>query len=252
MAAIGSIDRSVAIFDLYISGNYELSPTDVSNLTGISISTAFRTISALANANMLVKSTTRGKYRLSSKFLDLARSYMSNLNLVDVALPHMEKMKDKINETLGLFAMVNNGRECIAKVDGGKDIRRVLTVGYRGAIYAGSPSKVLLAYLPDDKIIEILKPIEMTKITNLTKTNIEDIMQDILEVRQNGYSITRGEETEHSFAVSTPIWDYKGNVIAAVSIVGITIYLTKKLEKEYIELAKQLAADISYDMGYLN
>ena len=92
MAAIGSIDRSVAIFDLFISGNYELSPTDVSNLAGISISTAFRTISALANANLLVKSTTRGKYRLSSKVLDLARSYMSNLNLIDVALPHMKIM----------------------------------------------------------------------------------------------------------------------------------------------------------------
>jgi DNA-binding IclR family transcriptional regulator len=137
-------------------------------------------------------------------------------------------------------------------VDGGKDIRRVLSVGKRGAIYAGSPSKVLLAFLPDEKIIEILKPIKMTKITDLTKTTIEDIMQDLLKVRQNGYSITKGEETEHSFAVSTPIRDYTGNVISTVSIVGITIYLTKKLEKEYIELAKQLAADISYDMGYLN
>jgi len=252
MSSIGSIDRSVAILDLFIQGEYELSPNDVAKKTGISISTAFRTMSSLCENNVLTTSTSRGKYRLSSKILDLSRSYMSNLNLIDVALPHMKKLQEETGETIGLYTMDESKRVCVAKVDGDKDIRRVLSLGSRGPIYAGSPSKALLAFLPDTKIKEILKPIEMVKITKLTKTTIEEIMKDLLKVRKDGYSTTKGEEIEHSFAISAPIRDHNANIISALAIVGITIYFTAKLEKEYATLVKQAAAEISFEMGYSN
>lgn len=252
MVAIGAIERSVVVLDLFVSGEYELSATDVAKKTGISISTAFRTMSALCSTNMLVNSTSRGKYRLSSKMLDLSRAYMSNVNLVDVALPHMKVMKDKTGESIGLYSIVKNERVCIARVDGSKDIRRVLSPGQGGPIYAGAPSKVLLAYLPDDRIREILRSVKLIKKTDLTKTTIPELMRDLKEVRQNGYAISKGEDIEHAFAVSSPIRDHKGNVIASVAITGMALHLTDQLEKEYTELTKRLSTDISYDMGYLD
>lgn len=252
MVDIGSINRSVAILDLFIQGEYELSPTDVTKRTGISSSTAFRTMSALFKANILVASTTRGKYRLSSKMLDLSRAYMSNLNLADVALPYMEELKNKTGESIGLYTRKNSECVCFASVDGNKSIRRVISPGLTSPIYSGSPSKILLAYLPDNRIEEILRPIEMVKITNLTKTTITELQQDIADVRKHDYAITKGENVEHSFAISAPVRDHKGDVIAALSIVGITISLTAQLEVEYIKLVKQAAAKASYDMGYLD
>ncbi len=70
MSGIGTINRSAIIFDLFINGEYELSPTDVSQKAGMSISTAARTLQALSEEKLLVKSTTRGKFRLGSRILD--------------------------------------------------------------------------------------------------------------------------------------------------------------------------------------
>lgn len=251
MSSIGSIDRSVAILDLFIEGEYELSPSDVSKKTKISISTAFRTMSALSENKILVNSTSRGKYRLGSKMLNLSRAYMSNLNIIDVALPHMEDLMEETSETMGLYAVDNNERVCLTTVDGKMDIRRVLSPGYKGPLYAGAPSKALLAFLPDEKIKEILNAIKMVRYTKLTKTTVDDVMNDLQKVRKDGYAFTKGEEVEHSFAFSAPIRDQNANIISAIAIVGITVYLSAKLEKKYAQLIKQTAAKISYEMGYL-
>jgi len=252
MANIGSIMRSIHILDLYIKGEYELSPSEVSKKTGISMATTFRTMSTLCKANILVQSANRGKYRLGPKILDLSRAYMSYLNLEDVALPHMEKLNAKTNETIGLYIRENSEAVCLRAITGHKSIQRVINVGMRSPIYAGSPSKTLLAYLPDDEIHKILQSIKMEKITDLTQTNISKIVKDLRAVRKKGYSITKGENTKLSFAVSAPIRSISGEVVAALSIVGVTLLLTDQKEREYPLLVKQTADFISHDIGYLS
>lgn len=251
MAGIGSISRTMSIFDLYLTGEYELSPTDVNQLAGISISTAGRTMTALCDANLLVKSSTRGKYRLSSKILDLSRVYMSSLNLLDVALPHLTWLRDKSNETAGLYIREGSERVILGAVNCEKNIQRVLTPGDRSRIYAGAPSKVLLASLPDDRIHEMLNSVQLIKVTENTKASIPEIMKEMEVVRENGYAISKAEEIEHAYAISAPIRDQNGNVVAAISVTGVTILLKDDEEQKLIKLTREAAQRISHDLGYL-
>lgn len=251
MSNIGSIDRSVAILDLYSQGEYELSPTDVAKKLDISTSTAFRTMAALYKVGLLVMSSSKGKYCLGPKILNYSRAYMASLKLNNVALPHIKKLNEVTKETVGLDIIDDdNNRICVATVDSKNTIRRVLVVGEKAPIHAGAPSKILLAFMPEEKAKEILKSKKLIKKTDQTKTKISEIMQDVEFARKNGYSFSKGENDEHAYAISAPVKKHTGETIAVLSIAGITILLTQELQDKYIQLVQQTASAISHDLGY--
>ncbi len=179
---------------------------------------------------------------------------MSNLNLIDIAIPHLTWLRDQANESTAIYVLEDNKRVIASAVNcENKSIQRVLVPGTQSPIYAGSPSKVLLAYLPDDKVDEILNSVKLDKITKITITTIPELKEDLKEIRKCGYAISKGEEIEHSYAIAVPVRDHYGNVIAAIAIVGVSLFLTdKKVEKKFIELAKDAARNISHDLGYIS
>ena len=100
-SGVQSIDRAVAILRCFDSRSPELGITEVAKRTGLSTSTAHRILASMA-ANRLIRQTSDKRYGLGPLLIQLARNGAIPTTFRDVAMPFMMKLRDEVDETVGL------------------------------------------------------------------------------------------------------------------------------------------------------
>ena len=127
-------------------------------------------------------------------------------------------------------------------------------VGKRAPMHCTSVGKAILAYLPEEKVKEILSEKGMPAHTEYTYTNEEDLFQDLQRIRQYGYALDLEENEYGITCVAIPLFDYNNHVCAAVSVSGSTIRMTKeKMEKLYprmTEIGQQISLRLGCKMSF--
>jgi DNA-binding IclR family transcriptional regulator len=173
-------------------------------------------------------------------------------NLVNIARPVMEKLRDKSGEEIALYVIEGDRRICVERVESLHEIAKVGPVGTYYPLHAGASGKVLLAYLPEDQRNAIVGKGRLEKYTALTITDKKKLEKDLKDIRKNGYAISRGEREPDAFSVTAPIWDAGGRVVASISISGPTFRLSDALLKQDIQAIKDASEEISNKLGYNN
>lgn len=251
MKEVGSIARMARILGLFTQGYYEISPTEVAQKLNMNKSTVIRLMNSLVSTGFLSKTTKRGKYCLGVQIINLARASLLNPDLETVCQPYLHNLRDLTGETISLDVREGDERVCLLIIEGNQPVRLGAKFnGEHATLHAGSDSKILLAFLPDEEIESIINRYGLTRYTNSTITNKEDLMKEIEAIRKNDFSISREERWEYAYCISAPIRNYTGMVIAAISVYGIVMRLTPELEKEYVKKVKKTATEISRQLGY--
>lgn len=251
MAEIKSLKRALDIINLFSVSRPELGISEAAKELRLNKSTASRLMATMHSAGILHKSINDRKYCLSSKVTDLARIFLSNLDLKELAAPYIKELNQKTNQLVLLHIIKDNQRFCLYWLESTHPIRRVVEKEHiYGPLHAGAPSKLLLSYLPDDIIDKLIEKTGLPRYTDLTITNREDLLQEIKKIRHCGLAISRGEQLEFTTTASAPVRNYAGQVIAALSISWIQIHDTPEKEVQYVSLVKETAHKISRALGY--
>src|SRR5205823_1141291 len=90
--------------------------------------------------------------------------------------------------------------------------------GSRLPAYCTSMGRVLLASLPHDQMLALLKDTDRPAITERTLTRIEDLVTEIEKVRVKGYSIIDQELEIGSRSIAAPIFNLSGQTVAAINV----------------------------------
>ncbi len=251
MQEVGSIRRAAEILNLFTQGYQEVSTTEIVQKLNINRSTVIRLIYSLVSNGILRKTSKRGKYCLGAQIMNLARAFLLNIDLEVVCQPYLHELRNMTGETITLDAREEDKRVCISIIEGNKPVRMGAKVkGERATLHAGADSKLLLAFLPDKEIDNIIKMNGLPRYTVNTITNTRKMKKEIDNIRENDFSISKEERWPHAYCISAPIRNYTGMVIAALSIIGVIMDLNSAREKELIKLVKERATDISNQLGY--
>jgi DNA-binding IclR family transcriptional regulator len=124
-------------------------------------------------------------------------------------------------------------------------------VGGRAPAYCTGVGKVLLAYGKPQAVKEYFLKRKLQRYTDTTITSFSELDSELASVRSKGYALDRGEHETEVRCVATPIFDMKGEVIAAISISGPASRMEPLEQKrDLIQKAKQTAKNISVKLGY--
>jgi len=69
-------------------------------------------------------------------------------------------------------------------------------------------------------------------------------------VKKNGYALDFEETEEGIRCVAAPVYNYKQNIIAAISISGPSTRVNVKKLEDFKERVKSAAMDLSIKIGY--
>lgn len=250
MPQIKSVKRAFEILDLYSVSHPELSVSEVARELGMSKSTVARLMATLESVNILKRCNNR-KYRLDGRVMATARVFLSNLDLKAIASPYLTELNKKTNDLVSINVIRGDKRFSLDWIESSHPVRYVVKQEHIYApLHAGAPGKLLLAYLPDEKIEEIVKRTGLPRYTNNTITKREELQKEIENIRKNGIALSKREHIEHACAVSAPIRNYNGEVVAALSISWIMLGNTSEKEQTYPKMVKEVANNISRELGY--
>jgi DNA-binding IclR family transcriptional regulator len=124
--------------------------------------------------------------------------------------------------------MTDEGK--MINIDGITSPRMVRNVGWIGRempAHTVSGGKVMLAYLPDGRVDQILAH-ELKSATPQTITSPAELRQELGWIRARGYGMAEGELEEGLSAVAAPIWNHEGQVVAIISISGPSFRLPRR------------------------
>ncbi len=246
-----TIDRLIQIMDCFTIDQNEFGVREVSRLTGLSPSACGRLMQALRNQGMLIQHEDSKAYSIGPKSLRWAEVYTTNLDIRNVALPVINELLIETKETISLYILDGDDRLCVERMESAQNVRIVARIGRRLPLYAGSAGKLLLAFLPEKRQEEILSRTKLQPFTVKTISDINKLREELKIIRKQGYAFSDGEWVEDAAGIAAPIFDIKGDIIAALTVSGPSFRFTKEKIAFHKINVLRAAEEISKDLGYV-
>ncbi|GAJ93288.1 IclR family transcriptional regulator [Agrobacterium rhizogenes] len=170
--------------------------------------------------------------------------------LVVKAMPFMERLRDESGETVLLSAM---NAHCdirrLAKSVSRQPIRYDVNLDAAIVAYCTAMGRVLLAHAPQQTLEDYLSRVQFLSYTPYTITNVQEIRNILIKVRQDGYAINDQEFVTGSTGIAMPVFDATGNVVAALNLGTLTSRYFERHEA-LLSMLRKTADDISRSLGY--
>jgi DNA-binding IclR family transcriptional regulator len=87
------------------------------------------------------------------------------------------------------------------------------------------------------------------RLTSETIVDIAELRKQIKLIQENGYAVSRGERVEGAYSVSAPLFDFRNQVVGAISISGPTNRFSDDKIVEYSGLLVKATEQISMALG---
>ena len=240
--------KAFKILDLFTSDRPALTFSEVVALSGVNKTSTHGLLQTLVSLNCLTRQDNY--YRPGPKLFELGSLFVSQLDLRQVALPHLIELSHQTQDTVYLCVLDKEEALCLARVDGKYQVRVLaLLLGGRLPLHVGATPTILLSAMPDHEIERIAAEKGFKKYTENTIGNLDELMEKVRLVRRQGYSISWEDVTINVAAIGAPLIDYSGQVVGAICVGSIVQRYEDGRLHFIIESVVDTAQKISSELG---
>jgi IclR family KDG regulon transcriptional repressor len=242
---VRAVERAMQILSAFDSEHEDRGVSEIAQATGLHKATAHRIMMTLLNGGFLERTPDGERFRLGIRVAELGLGALHGLDLRRAAFPYMQQLVERFNETCDLGIFDDRGRVLYVEVVHSEHSLTIAArVGRRLPAYCTASGRVFLAYLPPEVVEPILSG-PLTPCTAKTITSPAKLREELEVTRQRGYALDDEEFEEGIRAVSAPIRDVDGNVIAALSMPGPINRMPPERMQEIVDALVEAANAIS-------
>ncbi|MDU0205449.1 MULTISPECIES: IclR family transcriptional regulator [Paenibacillus] len=250
MPIIQALDRALKILDLFDEYTTELKITEISARMELHKSTVHSLLKTLQMHGYINQDVETGKYKLGLKLLEKGQLMLQSLDIRTAARKHLVALSEQTGQTTHLVILDGKEGVYLDKVEGEKAAIRYSRIGRRISLHSSAVGKVLTAFRTKDEIDALLRNYQFSKITDETIIGKDAFVNELNEVRNQGYSIDNQENEPGVRCAAAPIFEHNGSIVAAISISTLVSAVDDSLFKAYIALLKKEAEAISLTLGF--
>ncbi|MCK8828297.1 IclR family transcriptional regulator [Natroniella acetigena] len=248
---VQSVDRALDILEILVKVQRPITLSELSKRADLNISTAHRLLNTLVMRGFAAQEES-GKYKLGLHLFEIAGTLENSMDLKTIVKPYLEEIVEECNETVNLVILDQGEVLYVDQVESTNMIRMFANVGSRGPAHSLGAGKVLLSYLDEEQLDQVLAQIDLTEFTANTITDPAELKKELIKIREQGYAIDFEEMEEGVRCVAAPIKDSNGEVVAAISVSGPNIRITEQvLYEEMVPLVTKKAEEISNKLANL-
>ena len=226
-------------------------PSELAKKANLARSNLYRLLTTLEEMGFVEK-TFDGRYTLSFKVFILGSAALEINKLPTTASSYLAHLAEVSQENVNLAMLYENKVLYIDKIESKHYLKLDQPVGKTDPLYCTALGKVLLSGLTDLELETFLKSTNFVPYTKNTITAPDVLAGVIRNVRKQGYAIDFEELSIGIHCIGAPIYNHLNKVIAAISISGPSVRLTKqKIEELKIPLLK-ISLEISKKFGFTN
>ncbi|MHC1761340.1 MAG: IclR family transcriptional regulator [Negativicutes bacterium] len=250
MSEVQVLDRSLDIIEIVAATQHGLGISQIAEKSGLPKATAYRLITALCSRGYLQKEHGN-TYQVGIKLIEVASYHINELELQTEVRPYLKEIVQQLNLTAHLGVLDQDKVVYVEKQDLFSRFGLYAQIGYRIPAYCSSMGKCLLSALPEDKLLESMRGCHFMKFTANTITDFKTLKQELQKVRGRGWAIDDQEERLGQRCVGAPIYDYRGEMIAAISASGNLETLPDEKIEKVSSYVMRIAREISRKIGYI-
>ncbi len=222
-----SLSITFSVIDA-VASNPDIGPSAVARQIGVAKSTASTLLSALADRGVLQR-TGVGRYRLGLKMFEYGHLALSHVNLFEVSVPVLERLRDRVRDLVQLGVPVGAEVLYLDRYEAQTlDTRFHDETWRRLPAHSSSTGRAIAAFNP--AVTQAILAAGLRRWTRYTLMDPQQLLATLSEVRERGYAFTEDELEEGIASVAAPVLlgdAQQPRAIAAVSIVGPTSRLRR-------------------------
>jgi IclR family transcriptional regulator, KDG regulon repressor len=248
-STVQSVDRALGILETLADIRKEISVGDLATRVNLHISTTHRLLSALMARGYVRQNPNTGKYSLGLKALEVGNAVHYQRDLRTEGQSTLLRLAEETGETTNIAVLDQGQAVYVDQVESDKTVRMFVKIGARVPVHCSAVGKVLIAYLSDQEIEQMVKQRGMARFTDNTITEVEGLRTELEIVRRQGFAIDNAEREPGVRCVAAPIFDAANRVVAAISISGPSLRVSETNVNDLAEQARVAGLEVSSRLG---
>lgn len=217
---------------------------------GFSPATVQRILSVLKSYGFVRQDARTRQYFVGNIFYRFLENLNHSSNLTGIGRQFLEELARQTRETVYLNVIQGNLRICIDSIESTRVLKAGMPVGDQSPLYAGASAKCLLAFSSEAFQQEYVDAISPTPMTDNTIVDKAALASELKKIVLRGYAVSLAERTPGIGSVSAPVFDYRGRILASLSLAVPEIRTRDKSHFSYcITVLMDAAQAFSRAMG---
>jgi DNA-binding IclR family transcriptional regulator len=205
----------------------------------------------MLESKLFLERNRHGKCRLGPRIMQLGLAVLSQLDLSEVARPHLRRLMTETGETAHVGILRGAEVISIVNVQSVQTLRSPSTVGSRTPAHCTALGKAILAFSPPEVVTQFLRKRTYKSYTANTITSAARLRAELERIRLNGYAHDNEEWEKGLRCFGAPLRDSTREVIAAVGVAGSIFRMTTNRTAALSSAVINTAASISASLGYI-
>ncbi|MFI5522933.1 IclR family transcriptional regulator [Streptomyces platensis] len=237
-----TVDRALSILPLLAEGPADLG--QVADRLGVHKSTALRLLRTLHEHGFVYRQSDQ-HYRLGARLFALAQQAVENLDVREIAHPHLVALNEKCGHTVHLAVHEENEVLYIDKVESRYPVRMYSRIGKPVAITVAAVAKLLLADLPEPERRALAEKLDYPRYTPRSTHDATAFLAELATVREQGWATDLGGHEESINCVAAPVRGSDGRLVAAMSVSAPNVVVSAEELLGLLPLVRRTADAIS-------
>jgi len=245
-----SLVRSIQILTLISQSKNGLSLNQIVEATSIPKTTVYEILLMLIETDMV--QTLEGKarlYQIGLKAFVIGNRYIQNMDLVSESKPIVKRVSQELDKTIFIAILDGNQIIYLHKHEPENVPIYTANVTNREDAYCTSLGKAMLAFLPNDKLEDLIDSMNFKQRTQRTIIDKKSLIKELEITKKRGYAIDDREIIDFVQCLGAPIFNHRGEVVAGISTAGL--YSEERDIKKEGEVLVGAAKEISTRLGYI-
>ncbi len=215
--------KAFAILEEIALDQQGLGISDLARKLDMSKGTVHGIIQAFLDMDVVIENLHK-KFRLGPVLIKLGNLALDGEDLRRLTRPYMEKLYKEFVETIFLGTFDGRRSTIIDKVEKPHELKISAHVGARIPLFAGATGKVFLSGFAEHDLQKLFADKTLNRFTQNSFTDPGEYLEEIKKVKKQGFATDYEEYLQGVNAVSVPLRDNAGQIVAAIWMVGFSSF----------------------------
>ena len=233
--------RALDILKLFQKRAY-LSLTDISKITGLSVSIAYRLLHTLCVHGFLDQTKSRKLYCLGEQAMLLGQMGLYGHEMAKAAGELVQQWYTQTGHSISIMVQISKYAINIRRISPLEDDLDMVYVGVPSPLHLGASQRVLLANMMESEQQAYVDDLFLDEKAKAA------LLEELKRIKERGYDYTEEQVTKGFWAMAIPIFYEKGQLAGAVASMDYIAGSTPEQVEERLRLLKELARKVQDNM----
>ena len=244
---MSAVERTMLILET-LSKAEAINLENMAKMTALPKATLLRFLSSLISLGYVYRDSA-DQYHLTLKMFMVGSRSLSQIDLVSTAKPFAKKLSQELGETVHMGILEDDEAVYVLKEESSYTLRMYSRVGKIIPLYCTAIGKVFLSEMSDEELDGYLSTHTLKPFTPKSLDE-SGLRAELKEIHSRGWAIDREEHEENIVCIASPIRDYSGKAVAAISASWPVFRFSSEDLDKNAGLVSETACEISSILGF--